>query len=82
MSMQLHAGSTAVADERASAGCNRYFGGDSSLDGCALGPVVDLGLADGEPLGLPRSGPLPEPRPTVPSRTPGLVIPLLFDVTP
>jgi hypothetical protein len=53
-----------------------YFGGVSLVEGCAFGPVVALGGAAGDPLALPRSGPLPGATPVVP----GPVVPPLIVV--
>jgi hypothetical protein len=60
-----------------------YLGGVSLFDGWLFGPVVAFGAVAGEPLGLPRSGPLPAFMPVVLSRIPELVIaPLLLLVIP
>jgi hypothetical protein len=52
-----------------------YLGGVSLFDGMPFGPVVVLGGTAGDPLGLPRSGPLPVvaplPIPVVPLRLAG-----------
>ena len=50
------------------------------FDGWPFGPVVAFGAVAGEPLGLPRSGPLPAFMPVVLSRIPELVIPPLLMV--
>jgi hypothetical protein len=56
------------------------LGSVSLFDGWPFGPVVAFGAVAGEPLGLPRSGPLPAFMPVVLSRIPELVIPPLLMV--
>lgn len=87
MAREVPVGADDRSKKKSRDGCARfvavpaYLGGVSLFDGSPFGPVVAVGAATGEPLGLPRSGPLLMP--VVLSRIPELVmLPLLPLVMP